>query len=111
MRWFRRRRRGERGQALVELAVLTPILVLLLAGIVEVGDAFNAHMSVVNASRDGARLIAKGGATDAQVVSGENAVSVQACHNHKLIINYPLLPLPNPIHLCATTTMRVLKTG
>ncbi len=35
-----------------------------------------------------------------------DAIKVQACHNHKLTLNYPLLPLPNPLKMCASTTMR-----
>ncbi len=46
---------GERGQALVELAVMTPILLLLIAGIIEAGRAFYAYNQLANASREGAR--------------------------------------------------------
>ena len=53
-----RRRAGapkERGAAIVEFALVVPVLVLLLFGIVEFGIAFNDYISVRNGSREGAR--------------------------------------------------------
>jgi Flp pilus assembly protein TadG len=47
--------RNERGAALVEFALVVPILLLLLFGIVEFGIAFNDYISVRNGSREGAR--------------------------------------------------------
>ena len=47
--------RHERGQALVELAVITPILLLLIAGIIEAGRAFYTYVQLANASREGGR--------------------------------------------------------
>jgi Flp pilus assembly protein TadG len=50
-----RKRRGERGQSLVELALTLPVLLLLLVGVVEVGNGLNAYLTVVDAAREGAR--------------------------------------------------------
>lgn len=50
----------ERGQALVELALVAPLLILLLLGTAELGHAFNAYITLVNATREGARLAARG---------------------------------------------------
>jgi Flp pilus assembly protein TadG len=127
------RGRGERGAALVELALMVPVLTLLFAGIAALGDALNAYLSVVNASRDGARLAARAGAGDAEirslvladlrrlrdpssdsdititrnVIPGEASIQVRVCHSHRLIISYPLLGIPDPLRLCAATTMRL----
>ncbi len=49
-------RRGERGQSLVEFAVLFPILLLMLAGIAEIGFMYITAYTVENASREGARM-------------------------------------------------------
>jgi Flp pilus assembly protein TadG len=51
-----RRVRGESGQALVEMALILPVLLLLALGIVEFGRAFNAKQVVTDAAREGARL-------------------------------------------------------
>jgi Flp pilus assembly protein TadG len=43
------------GQALVEMALILPALLLLVLGIVEFGRAFNAKQAVNDAAREGAR--------------------------------------------------------
>lgn len=45
----------EEGQSLVELALLLPVLILILAGALDLGRAFYAYTTVVNAAREGAR--------------------------------------------------------
>jgi Flp pilus assembly protein TadG len=47
-----------RGQALVEAALVLPILLLVLVGIMEVGRAWNIHQVVTHAAREGARAAA-----------------------------------------------------
>ena len=44
-----------RGQALVEFAVVVPLFMLLLAGMVDFGMGLNASITVTNAAREGAR--------------------------------------------------------
>ena len=51
-----RRRRRERGQSLVEFALVIPIIVLLIASFVEIGRAVFAYNTVANAARQGARV-------------------------------------------------------
>ena len=62
MRKFQRILRGfsrsENGQALVEFALLTPFLLVFLVGILEFGRAWNAHIVVTQAAREGARKAA-----------------------------------------------------
>jgi len=125
--------RAEQGAALVELALMVPLLALLVAGIAAIGDALNAYLSVVNASRDGARLAARSGAGDPEirslvladlrrlrdattaadititrdVIPGDPSIRVRVCHSHRLVISYPLLGLSDPLRLCAATTMRL----
>ncbi len=48
-------RRGERGQALAEFALVLPLLLLLIAGIIEFGRAWNIKQAVTDAAREGAR--------------------------------------------------------
>jgi Flp pilus assembly protein TadG len=49
----------ERGANLVELALLLPLLVLLLVGVADFGRAFNSHIIITNASREGARYASR----------------------------------------------------
>ena len=48
-------RHNERGQSMVEMALALPILLLVLAGTVEVGWYYNTNITVVDASREAAR--------------------------------------------------------
>lgn len=54
--WIRRLRRAEDGAELIELAIVTPILLLLLAGIFDFGMLFRSWEVVTNAAREGARV-------------------------------------------------------
>lgn len=54
-----RRRRGRdprRGQSLVEFALILPILLILLVGLLDLGRAVAAYNSVSNGARSGARV-------------------------------------------------------
>jgi Flp pilus assembly protein TadG len=60
MLWLYDFRRSDKGQAVVEMALILPILLMLLFGIVEFGRIFNTYMIVTDLSREGARLGAVG---------------------------------------------------
>src|SRR5438270_13874930 len=82
------RRKEERGQALVEFALLLPLVLLLVVGVVEFSFVWNSRNTVLFASRDGSMLAAEGGSlqgTDCivldriehDVVSPASAVRIQ----------------------------------
>ena len=54
------KRTDERGAAAVELALILPVLVLLLMGIIEFGRGYNARVTLTSAVREGARAYALG---------------------------------------------------
>ena len=45
-----------KGQAIVEFAIILPILILLLMGIIEFGLFFNTYLNITFASKEGARI-------------------------------------------------------
>jgi len=47
--------RGRRGQSVVEMAMLMPLLLLLVVGVADLGRAFFSYIVITNASREGAR--------------------------------------------------------
>jgi len=49
-------RKNEKGQSLVEFALVVPLVLMILMAIVEFGFMFNAYITISNASREGARL-------------------------------------------------------
>jgi Flp pilus assembly protein TadG len=63
------RRGPRRGAAVVEFAVLLPVIVLLVAGVWEVGRMVEVNQMLTNAAREGARQAATGNWTNAQVAT------------------------------------------
>ena len=49
---------GERGAAAVEFALVVPLLIALVLGIVDLGRAYNAQTTLSAAARDGVRVMA-----------------------------------------------------
>lgn len=72
-----RRSRGGRGQALVEMALITPVLIFIILGITDIGRAYYQYTVMTNAVREGARYaavqwsnsIGGGAATNSNAVS------------------------------------------
>ena len=52
----KRERRRQRGQSLVETAIIFPILLLFLAATIDFGRVFDAYIVMTNAVREGARF-------------------------------------------------------
>ncbi len=47
---------NEKGQSLLEMALVTPILLLLLIAVIDLARAFDAYIVLTNAVREGARF-------------------------------------------------------
>ena len=71
------RRRSERGQSLVEFAIVVTIFVALLSGIVDFGAALNGWITLSSAAREGARQ-ASIGKDAAQVTAAARGFSLVA---------------------------------
>ena len=50
------KKRKSRGQSLVEVAIAFPVLIMLLTGVIEFGFILNFYLSLLDATRDAARL-------------------------------------------------------
>jgi Flp pilus assembly protein TadG len=76
-----RRSNRRRGQAMVEFALVIPIFMLVLSGILDFGFALFSRMTVINAARDGARaaiMVEPGGYGTIPLVAQTNAVASAA---------------------------------
>lgn len=62
-----RNRLAERGAALVEFALIFPILLLLVFGIVEFGRGYHAKSTLTHAAREGVRAAALGSGDPATI--------------------------------------------
>jgi Flp pilus assembly pilin Flp len=54
---------SDRGAAAVEFALLLPLLVLIVFGMIDFGRAINAQITLTQAAREGARALALGQST------------------------------------------------
>ena len=82
-----RRRLGDaRGAELVEFALILPLLLILIAGIVDFALMFQAYEVVTNAAREGARVRVLPGYTNAdaqaRVTAYLTAVGLDRCGDH-----------------------------
>ena len=55
---LRKFRKDDRGQAIVELALVLPVILLLIVGVLEFARAWNLHQVMTDAVREGARRAA-----------------------------------------------------
>jgi TadE-like protein len=55
----RRRRTGQRSQALIEFALVSPVLLLLIFGVIDLGRAIFYYDTLNHAAREGARVAAR----------------------------------------------------
>jgi Flp pilus assembly protein TadG len=133
MRLIKELLKNKQGQALVELALVLPILLMLLMGTIEFGRIFHSYLLITNAAREGARAGIVGfddtairekvrdvsgfGLTDTQIsITPEDpnsrtrgvALTVSVVDfSVDLITPFLDLVVPNPFPLAASTTMRV----
>lgn len=64
---------GGRGQSTLEFALVLPVFLLLVAGILDFGRGVASHALVSNAAREGARAGIFAQTTDADIVAAANS--------------------------------------
>lgn len=60
MRNFIKKLTGEKGASAIEFAIILPVLIMLVFGIIQFGVAYNKYIALTHAAREGARLAAVG---------------------------------------------------
>ena len=71
-------RKSDRGQSVVEFALVLPVLLFLVMGMLEYGWMLNAKISVTAAAREGARassVLGEENSSQAYTVASSNAVN------------------------------------
>jgi len=71
-----RRRRDQRGAAAVEAALITPVLLLMVFGMIEMAFLMKDNVAVASATRVGARIASAQPAAEVQPCTGENEATV-----------------------------------
>ncbi|HBY20526.1 MAG: hypothetical protein A2Y24_02115 [Clostridiales bacterium GWE2_32_10] len=75
-----------RGQSVAELALVLPIFLIILMGIVEFGLLMSDYVIVVNAAREGTRVAALGGTEDDVIAKVEEVTSTLQDSNISITI-------------------------
>ena len=52
--------RSKKGQSLIELTLITPLMLLLVFGVVEVGSVISTYLTITHTTREGANLTSRG---------------------------------------------------
>lgn len=99
--------RARSGQALVEFAVALPVFVLLLFGMLEFGFAFNHHLTLEYATREGART----GAALANLGGGTPCASSTVDADAEIIAAVQRVLTSNgaPVAIGQVTRIRIYK--
>jgi len=116
------RGRGDRGQATVEFALVLPVVVLLVVGVVELARVSGLQVATVDAARTGARAASvdpRPGVAQAAIVAANGATSwsvrtevtdgsprLVTVHVSREVHLLPLLDWTE-VHLEASSTMAV----
>lgn len=128
---IQRLRKEDHAQALVEMALVLPLFLLLLFGVIEMGRVGYSYITISNAAREGGRVATIGG-SDLQIESSvkNSAVNLdpmgitiiispleadrQSGHEVKIEVSYPVqLVIPiisnvisNPVVVSSSIVMR-----
>jgi Flp pilus assembly protein TadG len=73
----RTERRGQQGAVMVEAALILPVIVLLILGILEFGLLFTSYSTTTAASRSGARLAATAYSQAGTSTTAQNSAATQ----------------------------------
>lgn len=122
--------KSEKGQSMVEFALVLPVLILLLFGIIDFGRVFHAYLTIDHASREAARsasvgeddatvlTVAVSNASSINLSPGQVSISPGGTKNSGSEVNItithhvnfltPVISnLTGPIDLTSSTVMRV----
>lgn len=118
------------------MGLMLPFFLIAILGLIESVNLFNHYITVVNASRDGARLGSRGSITDDEIrsliandmdrlpgsfdaaldvsidrapVPGDAAIAVETCYDHTLILHIVVL-MDDTTRVCSQTVMRMIPT-
>lgn len=103
---------SERGAVAVEFALLAPVLVMVLLGIMEFGRAYNAQISLANAAREGVRVMAITNSQSAAKTAARSAAATlsPAVQDDKIIFTFHTTPATTPAPTVCAAERRVTVT-
>ena len=96
--------RCQKGQSLIELSFIVPLMAFLAYGAIEVGSVISTHLTITHTTREGANLISRGTpanqALAAVIAASSNTFNSSKQANWKIIYSKVIqdtsVPCPNP---------------
>ena len=104
MQSLRSRLGSQKGQSLIELSLIAPLMIFLAYGAIEVGQVISTHLTMTHTSREGANLVSRGtpanDALNAIIASASDTFKTSNQANWKIIYSKVTqdltVPCPNP---------------
>lgn len=87
-------RRNQYGSSLVEAALVSILLLLLMAGVADIGRAFYTYIALTNAAQEGARYAAH---IPDNMKGIRDAVKEEAAGNNIILADEQIRVIPNPL--------------
>jgi Flp pilus assembly protein TadG len=96
--------RSQKGQSLIELSLIAPLMIFLAYGAIEVGQVISTHLTMTHTTREGANLVSRGttasDALDAIIAASSNTFKTSNQANWRIIYSKVTqdtsVPCPNP---------------
>ncbi len=86
----------ERGQAMVEFALVLPIIILIVVGVVDLGRAIYAYSVISNAAREGARYASVDPTNTAEITTRTKALTSGLEASHIRVFPSCVINVANP---------------
>lgn len=105
-------RQSERGAVAVEFAILAPLLIMILLGIMEFGRAYNAQISLTNAAREGVRVMAINNSESTAKAAAKNVAGAlnPGLKDEKIVFKYQTTPATTPVPTACAANVQVTVT-
>ena len=103
---------SERGAVAVEFAILAPVLIVILLGIMEFGRAYNAQVTLSNAAREGVRVMAINNSPSSAKAAVKNVAAVlkPGLKDEKIAFKYQTTPATTPVPTACGANVQVTMT-
>lgn len=96
--------RSQKGQSLIELSLIAPLMIFLTYGAIEVGQVISTYLTMTHTSREGANLASRGTTSsqtlDAIIAASSNTFRSSNQANWKIIysklVQDTTIPCPDP---------------
>jgi len=102
----------ERGAVAVEFAILAPVLIMILLGIMEFGRAYQVQTTLSNAAREGVRVMAIHNSQPAAKAAANNAAGGlnPGLKDEKVNFKYQTTPATTPAPTACAPNVQVTVT-